>query len=37
LSVLDVIFLLGLAFVTATVSGIFGMAGGLMLMGGLAF
>jgi uncharacterized protein len=36
LSVLDVIFLLGLAFVTATVSGIFGMAGGLMLMGGLA-
>jgi uncharacterized membrane protein YfcA len=36
LSFLDVIFLLGLAFVTATVSGIFGMAGGLLLMGGLA-
>lgn len=31
------VFLIAVAFVTATVSGIFGMAGGLMLMGALAF
>ncbi len=30
-------FILALAFVTAFLSGIFGMAGGLLLMGGLAF
>jgi len=36
LNFLEAIYLLGLALVTATVSGVFGMAGGLMLMGGLA-
>ena len=34
---LSALFILGLAFITATLSGVFGMAGGLMLMGGLAF
>lgn len=34
---LSALVILGLAFITATLSGVFGMAGGLMLMGGLAF
>jgi uncharacterized protein len=33
---IETIYLLGLSLATATVSGVFGMAGGLMLMGGLA-
>ncbi|WP_421934069.1 TSUP family transporter [Phenylobacterium sp.] len=36
MSALAALFILVLAFVTATLSGVFGMAGGLVLMGGLA-
>lgn len=36
MSLLSALFIIGLAFVTATLSGVFGMAGGLVLMGGLA-
>ena len=36
MSSLAALFIVALAFVTATLSGVFGMAGGLMLMGGLA-
>ena len=36
MSYLAALFIVALAFVTATLSGVFGMAGGLMLMGGLA-
>ncbi|MDZ4052857.1 MAG: TSUP family transporter, partial [Phenylobacterium sp.] len=36
MSALAALFILVLSFVTATLSGVFGMAGGLVLMGGLA-
>lgn len=36
MSALSALFIVILAFVTATLSGVFGMAGGLVLMGGLA-
>ena len=36
MSALAALFIIVLAFVTATLSGVFGMAGGLVLMGGLA-
>lgn len=36
MSLIPALFIVFLAFVTATLSGIFGMAGGLVLMGGLA-
>ncbi|MDO8379597.1 MAG: sulfite exporter TauE/SafE family protein, partial [Phenylobacterium sp.] len=36
MSALAALFITVLAFVTATLSGVFGMAGGLVLMGGLA-
>ena len=36
MGLLTALFLIALAFITATVSGVFGMAGGLVLMGGLA-
>jgi uncharacterized membrane protein YfcA len=36
MSALSALFIVILAFVTATLSGVFGMAGGLILMGGLA-
>lgn len=34
---ISALFIIAMAFVTATLSGVFGMAGGLLLMGGLAF
>lgn len=37
MSAIATLFLIGLSFLTATLSGIFGMAGGLVLMGGLAW
>ncbi len=36
MSLVSAVFVICLAFVTATLSGVFGMAGGLVLMGGLA-
>ena len=36
MGLLTALFLIALAFITATLSGVFGMAGGLVLMGGLA-
>lgn len=36
MSTFAALFIIGLAFLTATLSGVFGMAGGLVLMGGLA-
>lgn len=36
MSFLSALFIVALSFVTATLSGVFGMAGGLVLMGGLA-
>ena len=36
MSLVSAVFVICLAFVTATLSGVFGMAGGLILMGGLA-
>lgn len=37
MGLISAFFIIAMAFVTATLSGVFGMAGGLMLMGGLAF
>jgi len=37
MGLISALFIIAMAFVTATLSGVFGMAGGLMLMGGLAF
>ena len=37
MGLISALFIIAMAFVTATLSGVFGMAGGLILMGGLAF
>ena len=36
MSMVSALFIVVMAFITATLSGVFGMAGGLVLMGGLA-
>ena len=36
MTLVSALFVIGMAFVTATLSGVFGMAGGLVLMGALA-